>query len=144
MQLEERLWAQRDKTMKYSLKTIKGDWKDTENWLKKMQTLRNAKRVLEKYGREGVAALSAATPVDSGNTASSWNFEIVQNGETTELVFTNNNLTETGIPIAILLQYGHGNGNGGYVQGRDYINPAIQPIFDEIANKAWKEVVESV
>lgn len=128
--------------MRYSLKTVKGDWNDTESWLKKIKTLKNARRVLEKYGREGVAALSAATPVDTGNTASSWSFEILQNGESTELVFTNNNVTETGVPIAILLQYGHGNGNGGYVQGRDYINPAIQPIFDEIANKAWKEVVE--
>lgn len=104
--------------------------------------MENAKRVLDKYGREGVAALSAATPVDTGETASSWNYEVVQNGESVALIFTNNNKTKTGTPIAILLQYGHGNGNGGYVQGRDYINPAVRPIFDEIADRAWKEVVE--
>ena len=143
MPLEEKLAVQKDDAMGFSLKNKKGDWASTTNWLKRIQTLRNARKVLEKYGREGVAALSAATPIDSGETASSWDYEIVQNVNTTELVFTNNNVTKTGVPIAILLQYGHGNGKGGYVQGRDYINPAIQPIFDEIADKAWKEVVES-
>jgi len=143
MPLEEKPAAQKDDAMGFSLKTTKGDWASTTNWLKRIKTLRNARKVLEKYGREGVAALAAATPIDSGETASSWDYEIVQNANTTELVFTNNNVTKTGVPIAILLQYGHGNGKGGYVQGRDYINPAIQPIFDEIADKAWKEVVES-
>lgn len=127
--------------MRYRLKS-KGDWSKTESWLKRIQTLKNARTILEKYGREGVAALAAATPVDSGETASSWDYEIVQNGDSTALIFTNSNTTYQGTPIAILLQYGHGNGNGGYVQGRDYINPAVRPIFDEIANKAWKEVVE--
>ena len=140
---EEKLAVQKGDTMGFSLVNKKGDWARTTSWLKRIQTLRNARKVLEKYGREGVAALSAATPIDSGETASSWDYEIIQNVNTTELVFTNNNVTKTGVPIAILLQYGHGNGKGGYVQGRDYINPAIQPIFDEIANKAWKEVVES-
>lgn len=141
MPREERLMALRDKPMRITLSNKKGDWSETENWLKRIRTLRNARKVLEKYGREGVAALSAATPVDSGDTASSWNYEIIQNAESTSLVFKNNNLTTTGIPIAVLLQYGHGNGKGAYVQGRDYINPAIQPIFDKIANEAWKEVV---
>lgn len=127
--------------MRFSLKS-KGDWSKTENWLKRIRTLKNARQVLEKYGREGVAALSAATPVDTGQTAGSWNYEIIQNAQSTSLVFTNNNQTSTGIPIAILLQYGHGNGRGAYVQGRDYINPAVQPIFDEIADNAWREVVE--
>ena len=127
--------------MRYSLKS-KGDWSKTESWLKRIRTLRDARKILEKYGREGVSALSAVTPVDTGNTAGSWNYEIVQNEQSTALVFTNNNTTKTGVPIAILLQYGHGNGKGAYIQGRDYINPAIQPIFDEIADKAWKEVVE--
>lgn len=139
---EERLVALRDNPMRIKLSNKKGDWSDTENWLKRIRTLKNARKVLEQYGREGVTALSSATPVDSGETASSWNYEIVQNGQTTSLIFTNNNLTTTGIPIAILLQYGHGNGRGAYVQGRDYINPAIQPIFDKIANEAWKEVVK--
>ena len=95
---------------------------------------------MERCGREGVAALASATPVDTGATAGSWSYEIVQNEQQSSVIFTNNNLTKTGIPIAILLQYGHGNGNGGYIQGRDYINPAVQPIFDKIVEEAWKEV----
>ena len=127
--------------MRYSFHS-KGDWSETEKWLNRIKDFKNADKVLDKYGREGVAALSAATPIDTGETASSWSYEVVQRPGSTALVFTNNSKTSTGIPIAILLQYGHGNGRGGYVQGRDYINPAVQPIFDEIANKAWKEVVE--
>ena len=127
--------------MRYRL-VSKGDWSKTTNWLKRIKTMKNARNVLDRYGREGVAALSAATPIDTGETASSWNYEIVQNGQSVSLNFVNNNKTKTGIPIAILLQYGHGNGRGAYVQGRDYINPAVRPIFDEIADKAWKEVVE--
>ncbi len=94
---------------------------------------------LEKYGQEGVAALASATPVDSGLTANSWSYEIErQNGGVT-ISFQNSNVNK-GVPIAIILQYGHGTGTGGWVQGRDYINPAIQPIFDKIAENAWKEV----
>lgn len=99
-------------------------------------------QILDKYGREGVAILSSATPVDTGLTASSWSYEIRQNGKTTSLIFKNSNKTKTGIPIAILLQYGHGNGRGGYIQGRDYINPSIQPIFDKLADEAWREVTK--
>lgn len=140
MLLDEKLADLKDKRMRVRFKS-KGDWSKTENWLKRARTLKNARQVLEEYGRQGVAALSAATPVDTGESASSWNYEIVQNAESTELIFTNNNKTITGIPIVILLQYGHGNGAGAYIQGRDFINPAIQPIFDKIADKAWKEVV---
>lgn len=127
--------------MRYRL-VSKGDWSKTENWLKRIKTLKNARQVLDRYGREGVAALSAATPVDTGETASSWSYRVEQTSSSTALIFTNNSQTSTGIPIAILLQYGHGNGRGGYVQGRDYINPAVRPIFDDIADRAWKEVVE--
>ncbi len=127
--------------MRYRL-VSKGDWSKTENWLKRIKTLKNARQVLDRYGREGVAALSAATPVDTGETASSWSYRVEQTSGSTALIFTNNSQTSTGIPIAILLQYGHGNGRGGYVQGRDYINPAVRPIFDDIADRAWKEVVE--
>lgn len=127
--------------MRYRL-VSKGDWSKTESWLKRIKTMKNARQVLDRYGREGVAALSAATPVDTGETASSWSYSVEQTADSVALVFTNNSKTITGIPIAILLQYGHGNGRGGYVQGRDYINPAVRPIFDEIANNAWKEVVE--
>ena len=119
----------------------KGDWSKTTNWMKRVKTLRDAKRILSEYGRLGVAALAAATPVDTGETASSWDYRIVQNAQSSELVFVNNNKTVTNIPIVILLQYGHGTGSGAYVQGRDFINPAIQPIFDEIAEKVWKEVI---
>lgn len=94
---------------------------------------------LDKYGREGVSALASATPVDTGLTASSWYYEIVNRSGTATITFYNSNV-QNGVPIAIILQYGHGTRNGGWVQGRDYINPAIQPIFDKIANDAWKEV----
>lgn len=120
----------------------KGNWNKTENFLKRNKDLKSIRQVLEKCGREGVAALAAVTPVDTGKTASSWSYTIVQNEQESSVYFTNNNLTKTGIPIAILLQYGHGNGRGGYVQGRDYINPAIQPVFDKIAEEAWKEVTK--
>ena len=96
---------------------------------------------LDKYGREGVAALASATPVDSGQTANSWYYEIERQNGSVSIVFNNSNVNK-GVPIAIILQYGHGTGTGGWVQGRDYINPAIQPIFDEIANNAWKEVTK--
>ena len=119
----------------------KGDWSETTSWLKRARTMKNARKVLEQYGRMGVAALSAATPIDTGVTADSWDYRIVQNNESTELVFVNNNKTVTGIPIVILLQYGHGTKSGAYVQGRDFINPALQPIFDKIAENVWKEVV---
>ena len=96
---------------------------------------------LDKYGREGVAALACATPVDTGLTASSWYYEIKRQNGVVALNFCNSNVNN-GIPIAIILQYGHGTRNGGWVEGRDYINPAIQPIFDRIANDAWREVTK--
>lgn len=94
---------------------------------------------LDRYGREGVAALASATPVDSGKTASSWYYEISRTSEGVSISFKNSNINK-GVPIAIILQYGHATRNGGWVEGRDYINPAIRPIFDRIANDAWKEV----
>lgn len=96
---------------------------------------------LDKYGREGVAALASATPVDSGLTANSWYYKIEQKSGSATISFHNSNI-QNGVPIAIILQYGHGTGTGGWVQGRDYINPAIQPIFDKIAETAWKEVTK--
>ena len=96
---------------------------------------------LDKYGRAGVAALASATPIDSGETASSWYYEITNKNGSAVISFRNSNV-QNGVPIAIILQYGHGTGTGGWVQGRDYINPAIQPIFDQIANNAWKEVTK--
>ena len=96
---------------------------------------------LDKYGRQGVAALSSATPIDSGLTAESWYYEIQNTKGSATITFYNSNV-QNGVPIAIVLQYGHGTRNGGWVQGRDYINPAIQPIFDEIVNEAWREVTK--
>ena len=94
---------------------------------------------LNKYGRQGVAALASATPIDSGETAESWYYEIENNKESATITFYNSNV-QNGVPIAIILQYGHGTRNGGWVEGRDYINPAIQPIFDQIVDDAWREV----
>lgn len=96
---------------------------------------------LDKYGRAGVAALSSATPVDSGLTASSWYYEIEHKDGSSKITFYNSNI-QNGVPIAIILQYGHGTRGGGWVEGRDYINPAIQPIFDDIAESAWREVTK--
>ena len=97
---------------------------------------------LNKYGRQGVAALASATPIDSGETASSWYYEIENNKESATITFYNSNV-QNGVPIAIILQYGHGTRNGGWVEGRDYINPVIKPIFDKIAEEAWKEVTKA-
>lgn len=97
---------------------------------------------LDRYGREGVAALASATPVESGLTASSWYYEIVYTKSGAKIVFKNSNI-QNGVPIAIILQYGHGTGTGGWVEGRDYINPAIQPIFDKLADDAWREVTRA-
>ena len=94
---------------------------------------------LNKYGRQGVAALASATPIDSGETAESWYYEIENNKESATITFYNSNV-QNGVPIAIILQYGHGTRNGGWVEGRDYINPAIQSIFDQIVDDAWREV----
>ena len=97
--------------------------------------------ILDKYGREGVAALASATPVESGLTASSWYYEISRTRDSAVINFYNSHVNK-GVPIAIILQYGHGTGTGGWIQGRDYINPAIQPIFDNLVNEAWREVTK--
>ena len=106
-----------------------------------LERLKEAARIgiLDKYGQEGVAALAAATPVDSGVTANSWYYEIERTKNSATIRFNNSNI-QNGVPIAIILQYGHGTGTGGWVQGRDYINPAVRPIFDRIKNDAWREV----
>lgn len=98
--------------------------------------------VLDRYGREGVKALSAATPRDTGKTAESWTYRIVRQNGSVSISFENTNI-QNGVPIAIILQYGHATKNGGWVQGRDYINPAIRPVFDRIANEAWEEVTKA-
>lgn len=119
----------------------KGDFSNLTNYLERAKEFVKLSD-LDRYGKEGVAALSSATPVDSGLTASSWYYKITHKSGSVSISFHNSNIND-GVPIAIILQYGHGTGTGGWVQGRDYINPAIQPIFDEIVNNAWKEVTKS-
>lgn len=121
--------------------TSKGDFSRTLKFLEKMKKFK-IENILIKYGERGVAALASATPVDSGTTASSWGYKIVSNGESATINFTNSNVNK-GVNIAIILFYGHGTGTGGFVEGRDYINPAIQPIFDQIVEEAWSEVVNA-
>lgn len=116
----------------------KGDFSKLEKMLKNSFG-KNYRKILEQYGREGVAALAAATPKDSGETASSWEYEITESNGQLSVVWKNTNIND-GVNIAIILQYGHGTRNGGYVQGRDYINPALRPIFEKMADAAWKEV----
>ncbi len=118
----------------------KGDFSKTRRFLDKAKSGIRLKD-LDKYGRAGVAALSSETPVESGLTANSWYYEILRDSGRVTITFNNSNI-QNGVPIAIILQYGHGTGTGGWVEGRDYINPAIQPIFDEIANNAWEEVAK--
>ena len=118
--------------------TQKGSFDNTERYLSKLSK-NDAFAVLSKYASMGVTALSNATPTDTGETAESWYSEIVQRNGYYSIRWHNRHVVD-GRPIAILIQYGHGTGTGGYVQGRDYIMPAIQPIFDQMANDLWKEV----
>ena len=118
--------------------TVKGDFKKTRSFLKRLTRL-DFYSILKKYAEEGVEALSSATPVVTGKTAASWDYEIVEDRDSVSIFWTNSNMNE-GVPIAVVLNYGHATANGGYVQGRRYISPAIQPVFDKIADAAWKEV----
>lgn len=119
--------------------TQKGDFSRTFNFLTRVKQLKL--NDLSKYGEEGVVALRNSTPVDSGLTASSWSYTITQANGKTSIEWSNSHRVSN-VPIAVILQYGHATRNGGWVQGRDYINPAIQPIFDKIADMAWKEVTK--
>ena len=124
--------------MGFKMVTV-GKWSNTERWLTRVLKGDYTKE-LASYAEKGVSALSAGTPVRSGKTASSWRYEIEVTGDTTSIYWINDNVTSQGDPIAILLQYGHGTGTGGYVQGQDYINPAMQPVFDQIAEGVWRSV----
>jgi hypothetical protein len=118
----------------------KGDFKNTTRYLERAKQAIGL-GLLDKYGREGVAALASATPTDTGVTARSWYYQIENKKGSTTISFLNSNI-QNGVPIAVILQYGHGTGTGGWVEGRDYINPAIQPIFDRIVAEAWREVTK--
>lgn len=117
----------------------KGNFKKTDNLLAKILK-RDYVTVLTKYGQLGVEALRNATPVDTGLTANSWSYEIVEDSSGVKIYWKNSNIVK-GVPIAVILQYGHGTGTGGYVEGTDYINPALKSVFEKIADAAWKEVV---
>lgn len=116
----------------------KGNFQKTDNFLKKAKQ-GDYFRSLEKFAQEGVNALASATPIDSGKTAASWDYTISRSKGSVSITWTNSNIND-GVNIAVIIQYGHGTRNGGYVQGRDYINPAIRPVFDKIAENVWKEV----
>lgn len=118
----------------------KGDWSKTTSFFEKAKNIVRLGN-LDKYGREGVAALESATPVDTGLTAKSWKYEINRTRGSVSINFLNTNI-QNGVPIALILQYGHGTRNGGWVEGRDYINPTIRPIFDRLANEMWEEVTK--
>jgi hypothetical protein len=116
----------------------KGDFRNTDRFLKRMSKFDFA-NVLKGAAQKGVDALSRATPIDSGLTASSWGYEIQRSRSSFSIIWTNSH-QESGFPVAIGLQYGHGTGTGGYVRGRDYINPAMRPIFEQILSDLWTEV----
>lgn len=116
----------------------KGDFRRTSDFLKRANRL-NLDVILNQYGQEGVEALRAATPKDTGTTANSWSYIVHKGTGSITITWSNSNIVD-GVPIAVILQYGHGTRNGGYVQGIDYINPAMKPIFDKIAQRAWEEV----
>ena len=118
----------------------KGDFSKLTKFLEKTKEAVKLED-LDRFGKAGVSALASATPVETGLTANSWYYKIERDNGSATISFHNSNI-QNGVPIAIILQYGHGTRNGGWVQGRDYINPSIQPIFDQIANEAWKEVTE--
>lgn len=118
-----------------------GSWDQTEDWLKRMTKGPSVFSRLEHFGKAGVSALSSATPKESGDTASAWFYEIIQTRDSWSIVWGNNHV-EDGRQIAVLLQYGHGTRTGGYVQGKDYMNDALRPIFDQAVAEGWKVVIE--
>lgn len=118
---------------------IKGDYKRAERYFKRL-TQKKYLQILDKYGKQGVEALAAATPKDTGRTAESWRYEIKTGPNSSSIIFVNDNINKY-VNIAVILQYGHATRNGGWVEGRDYINPAVQPLFDDMVEKAWEEVI---
>lgn len=136
---EERLWEQKDKTM--IRVTMHGNFTKTNSFFQRI--LEKIKvSSLDEWGRRGVEALSSATPVDTGKTADSWYYEIVRDKEGVKVQWMNSNVN-SGVNIALIIQYGHASRNGVFIEGRDYINPALKPIFDGIEESAWKEVKEA-
>lgn len=139
MQPEDRGSNQKDDEMLIRLSS-KGDYLKTERFLKNAIRF-NIRDIVEKYARAGVEALRNATPFDDGTTANAWTYDIEISHGKTKITWSNTNVNR-GVNIAVILQYGHGTGTGGYVEGRDYINPALRPVFDDLANNAWREVTK--
>ena len=127
--------------MSISIK-LSGNFNKSRKFMKKMLEDDLFKN-LDAFGRRGCDALNSATPVDTGLTAGSWDYEVRKLDGGCTITWTNNSMTKTNIPIVILLQYGHGTGTGGYVAGQDFINPALRPIFDQIADDVWKAVTSA-
>jgi hypothetical protein len=121
--------------------TGKGDFSKTFKFLNSVDKLK-IDTILNKYAKQGVTALAAATPIESGKTANSWDYSIKSSGKSAVIYWNNSNIND-GVNIAVILQFGHGTGTGGYVQGRDYINPAMRPVFDKIADEVWREVTNA-
>ena len=119
---------------------VQGDLKKTDTFLRKLLK-QDLTTLLHRYGKRGVDALAAATPVDTGKTAASWEYTVTESPGSATITWTNSNVND-GVPIALLIQYGHGTGTGGYVKGIDYINPAIQPVLNDLAEALWKEVTD--
>lgn len=119
----------------------KGEWKNTRKFLKFIQTW-EVKHILEKYAEEGLRSLTDATPSESGKTAECWDYEVEASASSGAIHWTNTNIND-GVNIALIIQYGHGLRQGGYVEGTDYINPAIKPVFEALAEEAWKEVTSA-
>ena len=119
---------------------VQGDLKKTDTFLRKLLK-QDLTTLLHRYGKRGVDALAAATPVDTGKTAASWDYTVTESPGSATITWTNSNVND-GVPIALLIQYGHGTGTGGYVKGIDYINPAIQPVLNDLAEALWKEVTD--
>lgn len=117
----------------------RGSFNKVESFLRRMKTQNKIEDILHKYGVEGVSALSLATPEESGKTAHSWGYEVKRRGSVYSLIWTNSDI-ENGFPVAVMIQYGYGTGTGGYVQPRDYVNPALRPIFEKIATEVWRVV----
>jgi hypothetical protein len=123
---------------------VTGSFDKTEKFLKAMKDVNSTiRRIIDSEAKRGVEALIRATPVDSGIAARSWGYKIVQNGRRVAIIWTNDDIENGSFPVAIVIQYGYATGTGGYVQGRDYINPAIRPVFDRIATNVWKAVTSA-
>lgn len=121
--------------------TVSGSTDRLERYLRNVQRL-NIPAILASCGAEGVRALSSATPADTGLAANSWSYEVTSRNGMSEIVWTNSDV-ENGFPVVIMLQYGHGTGTGGYIRGEDFINPAMRPVFDRIAERVWKAVISA-